>query len=69
MGWFPPQRTSLRAFPPCSPTSRATRPGTITYTGANGKVVTVQAMVRQDQDGVGGTTNDCGFSGIAYSGN
>ena len=43
-------------------------PGTITYTGANGKVVTVQAMVRQDQDGVGGTTNDCGFSGIAYSG-
>ena len=28
----------------------------------------VQVQTRQDPDGVRGTTNDCGFSGIAYSG-
>ena len=42
--------------------------GTIAYTGATGRVVTLQVMTRQDPDGVRGTTNDCGFSGIAYSG-
>ena len=42
--------------------------GTIAYTGATGRVVTLQVQTRQDPDGVRGTTNDCGFSGIAYSG-
>jgi hypothetical protein len=42
--------------------------GTISYAGADGRVVTVVAMARQDADGVRGTTNDCGFFGVALTG-
>jgi hypothetical protein len=42
--------------------------GTLTYAGADGRVVTVVAMARQDANGVRGTTNDCGFFGVAQAG-
>jgi hypothetical protein len=42
--------------------------GTISYAGADGRVVTVVAMARQDPDDVRGTTNDCGFFGVALTG-
>jgi hypothetical protein len=42
--------------------------GTIAYAGADGRVVTVNALVREDANGVRGTTNDCGFFGVAQAG-
>jgi hypothetical protein len=40
----------------------------IAFAGADGKVVTAQALTRQDTNGVRGTTNDCGFFGVAQAG-
>jgi hypothetical protein len=42
--------------------------GQIGYTGSDGRVVTVAAFVRQEANGVRGTTNDCGFFGVAEAG-
>jgi hypothetical protein len=42
--------------------------GTISFAGGDGKVVTVQAVAREDANDVRGTSNDCGLFGIAQSG-
>jgi len=42
--------------------------GTIAFAGADGRVVTVDALTREDADGVRGTTSDCGFFGVAQAG-
>ena len=42
--------------------------GTIVYAGSDGRVVTVQALAREQLNGVRGTTNDCGFFGVAEGG-
>jgi hypothetical protein len=40
----------------------------ITYAGADGRIVTIHGLTRQESDNVRGTTNDCGFFGIAEVG-
>jgi hypothetical protein len=40
-------------------------PGVIAFAGADGRVVTVQAHGLQDANDVRGTTDDCGFFGVA----
>ena len=40
----------------------------IAFAGADGKVVTVQASRARTANGVRGTTNDCGFFGVAQAG-
>jgi hypothetical protein len=42
--------------------------GVIAFAAPNGTVVTVQALAVQEPNGVHGTTNDCGFFGIAEAG-
>ena len=42
--------------------------GTIAFAGADGRVVTINALVREDPNGVRGTANDCGFFGVAQAG-
>jgi hypothetical protein len=42
--------------------------GLIAYAGADGNVVTIQAMTRENLNDVRGTTNDCGFFGVAEAG-
>jgi hypothetical protein len=42
--------------------------GTIVFAGADGRTVTVLGLTREDTNGVRGTTNDCGFFGIAKTG-
>jgi hypothetical protein len=37
----------------------------ITFTAPDGRIVTVDALGLQDQDNVRGTTDDCGFFGVA----
>ncbi len=44
------------------------RPGVIAFAGADGQVVTVQALGLQDVNNVRGTTDDCGFFGVAEAG-
>jgi hypothetical protein len=44
------------------------RVGSIVFAGADGRVVTLQALAQEDLDGVRGTTNDCGFFGVAHAG-
>jgi hypothetical protein len=43
-------------------------PGQAIYVAADGHVVTIHGMTVQDQNDVRGTTNDCGFFGIAEAG-
>ena len=45
-----------------------TAAGQIAFAGSDGGVVTVQALPRQELNGVRGTTNDCGFFGVAEAG-
>ena len=40
----------------------------ITYAGADGRIVTIHALTRQESDNVRGTTNDCGLFGVAEAG-
>ena len=40
----------------------------VEYAGADGRVVSVQGFTRLDSNGVRGTTNDCGFFGVAQAG-
>ncbi len=42
--------------------------GVIAFSAPNGTVVTVQGFLHEEVDGVRGTTNDCGFFGIAEAG-
>ena len=42
--------------------------GSITFASADGRVVNVNALVREDANGVRGTANDCGFFGVAQAG-
>jgi hypothetical protein len=42
--------------------------GTIAFEGSNGSIVTIQAMALEEPNGVNGTSNDCGFFGIAKAG-
>jgi hypothetical protein len=44
------------------------RAGSIVFAGADGRLVTVQALAHEDPNGVRGTTNDCGFFGVAHVG-
>jgi hypothetical protein len=44
------------------------RTGSIVFAGADGRTVTVQALAHEDTNGVRGTTNDCGFFGVAHAG-
>jgi hypothetical protein len=43
-------------------------PGLISFAGSDGRVVTVHAQPVQDPNGVRGTTDDCGFFGVAEAG-
>jgi hypothetical protein len=43
-------------------------PGLISFAGSDGRIVTVHAQPVQDLNGVRGTTDDCGFFGIAEAG-
>jgi hypothetical protein len=40
----------------------------IEYTGSDGRVVSVTGTTRMETNGVRGTTNDCGFFGVATAG-
>jgi hypothetical protein len=42
--------------------------GQATYAGSDGRVVTFQALGVHENNGVRGTTNDCGFFGVAEAG-
>jgi hypothetical protein len=42
--------------------------GVIALAAPSGAVVTVQALAVEDLNDVNGTTNDCGFFGIAEAG-
>jgi hypothetical protein len=42
--------------------------GQVTYAGSDGTVVTIQAFAVQDLNNVRGTSNDCGFFGVAQAG-
>ncbi len=42
--------------------------GRAAYAGSDGRSVTIEGIRVQELDGVGGTTNDCGFSGLAQAG-
>ena len=42
--------------------------GSAIFAGADGRVVAVHAFTRQETNGVRGTTNDCGFFGVAQAG-
>jgi hypothetical protein len=42
--------------------------GQTAFAAPNGSVVTIDAVARQDMNGVLGTTNDCGFFGVAEAG-
>jgi hypothetical protein len=42
--------------------------GAIVFAASDGRVVTVHALTREETNGVRGTTNDCGFFGVAKAG-
>jgi hypothetical protein len=42
--------------------------GVIAFSAPNGSVVTISGFLHEEVDGVHGTTNDCGFFGIAQAG-
>ena len=64
--------TSDLDFDPGDNTLIAANPGDGTgsavFASADGRVVTVQGLVREEANGVRGTTNDCGFFGVAQAG-
>jgi hypothetical protein len=43
-------------------------PGLISFAGSDGRIVTIHAQPVQDLNGIRGTTDDCGFFGIAEAG-
>jgi hypothetical protein len=46
----------------------ADEPGVIVFAGSDGSVVVVNGFIRNQQDGVAGTDNDCGFFGTVEAG-
>jgi hypothetical protein len=42
--------------------------GAVVFAASDGRVVTVHALTREETNGVRGTTNDCGFFGVAHAG-
>jgi hypothetical protein len=73
-GWFPPGPDPLRDLD-LDPgdnavvvSDPASGPGVITFAGSDGRVVTITALGLQDPNGVRGTTDDCGFFGVAEAG-
>jgi hypothetical protein len=42
--------------------------GRAAYAGSDGRAVVIEGIAVQELDGVGGTTSDCGFSGVAQTG-
>jgi hypothetical protein len=42
--------------------------GSSGFAASDGRVVTVEAFTRQEANAVRGTTNDCGFFGVAEAG-
>ncbi|MGZ5338327.1 MAG: hypothetical protein ACXWEE_01820 [Thermoleophilaceae bacterium] len=71
---LPPAQVSSADFDPgenflvAPVASAADGAGSIVFAGADGRVVTIEALVREDANGVRGTTNDCGFFGVAQAG-
>jgi hypothetical protein len=59
-------------FDPGDDTLIVDNPGDVTgsaiFAASDGRVVTVHAFPRQEANGVRGTTNDCGFFGVAQAG-
>jgi hypothetical protein len=43
-------------------------PGLISFAGSDGRIVTIHAQPVQDLNGIRGTTDDCGFFGVAEAG-
>jgi hypothetical protein len=43
-------------------------PGQVVFAAPNGQVITIEALAREDADDVRGSSDDCGFFGIARSG-
>jgi len=43
-------------------------PGLISFAGSDGRIVTIHAQPVQDLNDIRGTTNDCGFFGVAEAG-
>jgi hypothetical protein len=56
------------AAPATEPLDPGAGAGVIAFAAPNGAVVTVQGLAVEEQNGVHGTTNDCGFFGIAEAG-
>ena len=69
---FPPDDVDDTNFNPDDNTLVVNDPGNdsglIAFAAADGSVVTVQALTRQDGNSVLGTFNDCGFFGVAEAG-
>lgn len=53
---------------PLTSAATTSETGSIVFAGADGRVVTLEGLIREDPNDVRGTTNDCGFFGIAHSG-
>ena len=56
------------AFLADSPVVSQLAQGRAVYAGSDGRAVVIEAIAVQHVDGVGGTTNDCGFTGLARAG-
>jgi len=63
-----PVTSDLDPGPSTLVVDQASGPAQIAFAGGDGSVVTVQAFTREQANGVQGTTNDCGFFGVAQAG-
>ena len=69
-GFGPPEWTDLNDFDTTTFILDATNDSfaRIEYTGSDGRIVSVTGTTRMETNGVRGTTNDCGFFGVAAAG-